>query len=169
MGEEQIQLIPSTSTCPLPVNDEDHLEAIKAQLENYECPTAGPTTCAQSDLRSHFNGQEANKLCSFVCPNVESTDPNDLNSGYVCHDTNHQTKQYNWCCMSPGKTIKECSELPEGPTLVFSPPETDDPIERPIQPLQPQQPSDIAERPEPVNNEAEIIQPVQSGASGKHG
>merc|ERR1712018_118721 len=149
MGEEQIQLIPSTSTCPLPVNDEDHLEAIKAQLENYECPTAGPTTCAQSDLRSHFNGQEANKLCSFVCPNVEIADPNDLNSGYVCHDTNHRTRQYNWCCMSPGKTIPECTELPEGTELPFL--GTTNTMEGRIQPLQPQQPSDIAERPEPVN------------------
>merc|ERR1719220_2777132 len=101
---------PLSETADRPVNDGDHLEAIEAQLENVVCPTAGPTTCAQSDLRAFFNGQHANKLCNFVCPNVESTDPNDPNSGYLCHDTNHQTRQYDWCCMSPDKTIPECTE-----------------------------------------------------------
>jgi len=107
-----------------PVNDGDHLEAIEAQLENLVCPTAGPTTCAQSDLHSFFNGQYANKLCNFVCPNVASLNPTDPNSGYVCHDTNHQTKQYDWCCKSPGKTIPMCTEREPGPPLDLPIPET---------------------------------------------
>merc|ERR1712088_268290 len=90
--------------------------------EDLVCPSS-PTTCAQSDLHSRWNGQYDYKLCNFICPNVASLNPNDPNSGYVCHDTNHQTRQYEWCCKSPGKTIPVCTEVEGGPPL-----DLDDPI-----------------------------------------